>query len=340
MSSKTLYANVPGIDGIISVNVSQSHASATATANVEALELNKEIGDEIEIDLGYTDNHRRVFLGYVKDIQQKTPDGVYQVSAYDKMIRAVDFFVASSDPEKPFKRRDISAEGLIKDVLELSGLTNFQCPVPSEFTLAIGADAEVNLVSAYDYCKSIADIVAWSLFADENGVIWFKNRKPYVMTGTSQQVGDVPDVAYATLTDEQFLEISFGVNERDLRNRVVVYGSEGVHAEASNSQSYDPSDGQMKQILPDGYYKSVVFASPLLTETGVCTKSATYNLAMLNRLGNELQLTIEGWPGLTIRKTLMLNSAVNSIINGHWYVYQLDHSWSRSGYTCNTVLRR
>jgi hypothetical protein len=175
--SKALYADVDGVNSneLINVSIDTNHDSAIAIANIACINHSLDIGDEIEIDLGFTDSHSKVFTGYVKQIDRKVPDNSYTITAHDVMTRAIDFFVASSNPESPFKRRNISAEDLVQDVLELSGLNSFNMQ-PTSFTLAIGTDAEVNLISAYDYCNSIADIVAWHLYADIDGVVNFVNR--------------------------------------------------------------------------------------------------------------------------------------------------------------------
>lgn len=332
-----LFAEITGCSNILSVNINESHASSTAIATFSCINTNLDIGDEISVYLGYVGDYSTVFSGYVKLIERKVPDNIYTITAYDKMIRALDYFIASSNPDSPFTRSNIAAEDLIADVLSLAGLTNFDFD-PSLFTLAIGVPAEVNLVSAYDYSKSVADYVAWNLWADRNGTIHFHNRKPYPMDGTSRQPGDYGDESAATILTTSALDLNHIKSEKNLRNRVVVYGSSGVQAEASNSESYDQLLGDYRQILPNGFYKAIVFSTELITSNGVAQDACDYNLALYNRLTHEVNLTIPGVADRQARTVITLDDDYLGL-DGDWYIYQLEHAWGKSGFTTNMSLR-
>ncbi len=340
-----LYANIDGLTKPVDISVTSNHTAATTMAVIECHSLDKNIGDSIEIDLGYNDDIETVFTGYIKQIEKKVPDNTYIVTAHDVLTRAVDFFVVSSDPESPFKRRNIKAEDLVQDVLELAGLNNFDMKA-SHFTLAIGVDAEVNLVSAYDYAKSIVDLVAYNLWADSAGVVHFANRKPYVMDGDpeeeSEQAGYVQDPpGYETeiITDSKILKYTYNKHERDLRNRIVVYGNENTHKDASKATSYDPISKEYVQVLPSGFYKSVVFASPLLTKGSYMQQACDYNLVMLNRLNYEIGLTIVGDPTCIARRVVEIDSTSMGI-HSDWYIYTSEINWGKGGFTNNLILRK
>lgn len=341
MSKENLYINIPGINNVLSVTISESHSSPTALATIMCEDENVNIGDLLTINLGYLDNYSQIFKGYVRQKECKFPNGLYTITLHDYMCRAIDFFIASDDPNKPFSRKNISAEDLVKDVFALAGLTNFTYEATS-FTLAINVKAEVNLISVYDYCKSIADIVTWTLWADQTGKIHFENRKPYLMTGSSGQIGDTVNeyslVPNITLTDADLLEVNKAKDEANLRNKVVVYGNKDAHATASSSTSYDPEDNTTKQILPSGFYKTVVIASSLIGNTTLCQKTADYNLNLLNRLTFGLNVTAIGNPNIHARDIIKINSSTAGI-NSNWYVYSVEHNWGSNGYTMNLGLR-
>ncbi|MGQ9642797.1 MAG: hypothetical protein ACUVT3_02945 [Ignavibacterium sp.] len=338
-----LYATCTGVTGIKSVNINESHTSPVTTAIVTAVDENLQIGDVADIYLGYTNNYKRVFRGYLKQKELKVPDGLYTLTFQDYMSRAVDFFVASDNPENPFKRRNISAEDLVGDVLALAGLTSYTYD-PTGFTLAINVDAEVNLISAYDYCKSIADIITWTLWADENGTIHFENRKPYIMTGNTGQPGDDFDEREENYTppiiiSDFILDIEKFKDDTNLRNKVVVYGDKNAHATASSSTSYDPDTKTNLQVLPSGFYKTTVIASNLIGGTSLCQKTANYNLDKLNRLSVELRkISIVGNPDIHARMVIRVNKPGFSN-NRNWYVYQVEHNFSSSGYVTNILAR-
>ncbi|KKN52733.1 hypothetical protein LCGC14_0609700 [marine sediment metagenome] len=336
-----LYADITNISQIESVSVSTSHSSSMSSAVINCISHSTSIGDEITIDLGYTTNHAQIFKGYVKQIERVIPSNAYTITAHDVMVRAVDFFVVSTNPEDKFVRRNIQAENLVQDVLQLAGLSSFDLQ-STQFTLAIGADAEVSLVGAYDYCKGLADLLAWHLWADSNGVIHFRNRKPYVMYNTSGQPGygqpgNTPDTSMTTITDAIILNFNYIQTEKDLRNRIVVWGTTDIFAEADRATSYDPADQTYKQVLPSGYYKAVAFVSELIGTTSNAQKAADYNLDLLNRLKYRTTISVEGDPTLIARNVITLDEDLIGI-DKLFYIFMSEHAWNKSGYVCNMEL--
>jgi len=331
--ASSLYADVTGMDNILAVDVNTAHNASTATAQITCEDMNVDLGDLIDVDLGYVGNHQSVFSGYVKQVERKVPEDIYMVTAKDKMVRALDYYFASSNPDTPFSRTNILAEDLVRDVLAVAGLTSFTSD-NTYFTFATGEiNADVNLVSAYDYANGISDLLAYHLYCDYNGTVHFINRKAYPMTGSSGQPGDDNDETQAgdashTFVDGEILSIRYKFDERDLRNRVVVYGSDGIFAEASDSSPY----------LPSGFYKSAVLSSYIIT--GNAQDIADYNLDMLNRLTYEVDLETIGDPSLQARQILRLNQSYITVANVNWYAYAVDHKWSRAGYINSMVLRR
>ena len=67
--------------------------------------------------------------------------------------------------------------------------------------------------------------------------------------------------------------------------------------------------------------------------------SASYNLAMLNRLTESLQVTVIGNPLLLSRYTVDVLDGGSSL-EGEWYLYGVDHSWGSDGYITSLELRR
>jgi len=335
MSRSKLYADVTGVTKPLSINVSTSHGSSTASATIECVEFTGSINDEITIDLGYIDYHQQVFKGYIKQIDQKVKPNVYTITAQDILIRAADYFMVSDNPETPYTWSDISAEDLVADVLDMAGLSGLIVPLPTNFTFGTKQDVEANLLSAYDFIKNIADILAWHLYADVNGDIYFLNRKPYPMLAGSieqNQPGWTVDVPITTpLTVGLILDATFTRSERDLRNRVVVYGTGGIKAVAEEESCF----------LPTGFRKSAVFSgAELVDKQSIADDSAEYNLTLYHRLSKVGSLTVLGDPELIARKTVNLDAlAINAEFTGEWYIFSAEHSWSNAGYTVGLDLR-
>lgn len=338
MTDKILAATVTNTPTPLSINVTQSHDSATAVANVICISTTLDVGDAITINLGYSTGTTKVFQGYVKNVEKKTPDGIYSITAHDVMTRAVDYFIISPTPNAGYTYQNITAENLIASVLGMAGLAGFDFDT-TYFTLGINDSFEVNLVSSYDYSRMISDLIAWMVWADKDGVIHLKNRKPYPMYGTSGQPGDTADSSLMTITDTGIFNITYGFNEKDLRNKVCIYGAENLYKEASSPTSYDPVSGSNRAILPAGYYKAMVLASPLIDSATFAQNACNYNLALYNRISYEVPITVEGNGILEARKCVTINSTKASV-SGLWYIYQCEHSWTNGGFLTNLLLRK
>jgi hypothetical protein len=316
-----LTASISGCSNIISVTVSDSHSAPTATATIQCLTSSLDVGDSISIDLGTSSSHQRVFSGYVKNIQRSQSPTVYEISCANAMVRAIDYFIVSDNPTNPYARQNIPAQTLIQQLMAMAGLTNYTSGTPG-FTFATnGVPLEVNLTSVYDYCKFIADIIAWHIYADDNGQVHFVDRPPFPQGG---------DPSVATCSDSNLTDVSYWRSDRDLRNRVVVYGSEGVQATAKASSPY----------LPGGFYKSIAVAAPtVITSQSMAQSSANYNLAKLNRLTIGGTATILGDPSINCRSCVTVNKS-DIGMSGKFYVYGIEHSWGREGYKTQLDLRQ
>ena len=320
MTSK-LYAEIIGCSNISSISVTDSHSASTSTATVQCETTSLDVGNPISIDLGTVSQHSEVFSGYIKNVQRTESPDQYEISCAGAMIRAVDYFIASDNPDSPYKKTNITAEDVISDLMAMAGLTDYVGGT-SYFTFATkGEGLEVNLVSSYDYSKFIADLIAWHVYADNSGTVHFLKRDPFPMVG---------DVSTATMVNSNIISASYWRSDRDLRNRIVVYGSDEIHATAQESSPY----------LPDGFYKSVAVAAPtVITSQGTAQLSADYNLALLNRLTVGGSLTIIGDPSLTCRSCITVDKD-DIGMSGLFYIYGLEHSWSKEGFQTTVDLRQ
>ncbi len=318
MPRKVLYKDVTGVSNPLTIQLSQSHGNATAVAIVTAEDTSLGIGNAVEIDMGYSGDHQKTFSGYVKIIERNVPDDIYTITMYDEMSRAVDYFIASTNPDAPFSRYRVSAEDFIRDLLALAGVTSYTGDA-SNFIYGWTVAAEINLVGCYEACKQLSDMLAWHLYADENRVAHFLDRKPYVMPG---------DVSIGTYDDTVITDITKTQSDDELRNRVVVYGGAGISAEAKASSPY----------LPAGFYKTSVLSAWFVDRQDMANKAASDNLTKWNRLRSSLNMTIEGDPSLSARDVITVQQ-VDLSINSDWYVYSATHTMGTSGYTIALELR-
>lgn len=335
---RNLYCDVTNttVNSFTTVNVTDNHDAPISTATIETTSTGLTLGDSVEVDMGYSDDHEVIFTGYVKQIEEKfSPDHLYVITAYNNLVRAQDFFIASSTPESALSYQNIAAETLVYNLMVLAGLTSFTYDT-TYFTFGINNAFEINLVSVIDYTRTIADLLTWSIWADSAGTVHFENRKPYVMLDQypeNAQPGwqeDVP-TGFQLNTATNMIDFNLTVSERNLRNKVVVYGKDTIGATASASSPY----------LPVGFYKTAVLAFPqLVDDTELAQSIADYNLDLLNRITYNLSTVIVGDPSLRARTVISCNDSGYPDITGDWYVFSCDHTFSAQGYTTNIEGRR
>jgi hypothetical protein len=334
-----LYANVTGINqsDILDVSVTGSFGSSFSQGKISCINHSLNLGDLVTIDIGYEADHGQTLIGYVKAIDRDVPNNTYVISISDKMTRAVDFLIASTDPTVPYTFSNKLAEDIISDLMVMCGLTSVLTPSgTSYFTLATTEPAEVNLVTVYDYSSSIANILAWNLYSDQNGNIIFMNRKPYVMYGDSGQPGDTDgigdtDIGVTITTggdNKNIISVSHSTSEKDLRNKVLVYGSANIYAEASAVSPY----------LPTGFYKTIVAGLEALDSQDLAQDAANYNLQLYNRLTQSFQVSCLGNYRLFPYKVITLTDSYTGV-NQLAFIYSCQHSWSKDGYVCQMELR-
>jgi hypothetical protein len=324
---KKLYASVTGCSGILGVSVSDSHEMSSATAVITTRTTTLSLGDEVVVNIGYSDNHAQVFVGNVKQLEKSVPDNTYSITLNNVMIRAIDYFIVSSSPDSPMTKQNITAEALIGELMALPGLTNYTHGT-TYFTFGITSSFEINLVSVYDFCRMISDVLTWNLWADSDGQIHFVNRKPYVMDGTSGQPGDVADTPTGYVLTDSELDLAYSNSDKDLRNRVVVYGT-------SNSATAQ----REVAALPDGFFKSAVLVLGMVDDLDLLQDTADYNLDLLCRTTEAIRAQVQGDPSLACRTVITVDSDILGQ-SGNWYVYGCEHKLDNTGYICNLELRR
>lgn len=299
-----IYRSVTNTTGIESIKFQESYQDTSPMLIVEAENTSLTNGDAVTCALGYVGDYNTIFSGYVKEITRSTPPTKYRISAYGVLVRASDYFIAASNPDNPFSRSSIKAEDLVQQLLAMAGINSFGYESPS-FTFL---NVEVNLVSAYEYCNGIANTLAWHLYADKNNKAWFVERWNGLMAG---------DTSTKTMDTTKIIQASRNINTRNLRNRVVVYGRNGIHSVAKTSSPH----------LPAGFYQSVVVSADWITNQTQADLISSKNLSLFNKLGESCQIQMIGDSSYEARQIVTLNySRIGA--SGDWFVESVDHTLS------------
>lgn len=324
---KTLVHTLPSdFSDVNSISVTESYKATMSQAIIGCKKFDGSLGDNISFNIGFSGDSGSVFYGYVRGIETSLPDGTTRVTLEDELSKATEYFMASVDPQDPFSRTSILTEDLVEDILNEAQITNFNANVPLSVTWGTKGEVEFNLVTAWQAASSIVDALAWHMYAGRSSTVYLRNRPPYWVSG------DSADFTW-NLTTDNLLSVSYTRSTDKLRNRIVVYGQEGVSATASDTSPY----------LPGGFYKTGVIATQLIDSSTQAQAAADNNLALMNRLTESVMLEIEGDYEIAPRKFVVLtitDSEIGLALSGNWFIYQVEHSVDKSGYKCNVVLTR
>lgn len=317
MPNRKLYMTATGCSGIISIQTETSHSTISANCSIECTGTNLDLSDEVTIDAGYSDNHGILFHGYVKKIERMTPDKIYKVTVHDPLIRAVDYFIASDDPENPLTYHNILDRDLINAILGEAGLPNVVSPqVSPTFSMGTNPDgAKFNLQSAADVLQFMCSITGRLIYADNAGDIYYVDRKPYVDTG------DTPTLTFIGGNGGNIIDATYEKTNDRIRNVVKVYGKTPLTARASASSPY---------LVVD---QTSVIAHELLDTPEICNATANINLSLLNRLQESYELTLEGDPNIQARKCATITDSFLGVASRPIYLYRVGHNLSEAGYT-------
>ena len=96
---KQIEITATNIDNIIGYSFNGGYDGGAYTATIRCVSHSVDIGSSVIVYAGYTGNTEKVFSGYVKQINYNHPNKVYEIILYDELIKAVDYFIASSTPD-------------------------------------------------------------------------------------------------------------------------------------------------------------------------------------------------------------------------------------------------
>lgn len=313
-----------GISGIKSMTLREDFGQPTVVVEIRCSAHSLELGSIVSsIAMGYTDENAVMMTnGIVKEITQRRPERDYVITVHDALVRAVDYFIASSDPDAPMTSSNESAEALVGRLLTLATIAGYTTEATG-FTFGVVDPVEINLISAWEEIDNINQICGFGTYCDSSGVVKFVRRSPFPETTESAEhvftTGDSGDI----------LTIEYAKSDEKLRNRVVVYGGQGIHAEAASPSDY----------LPSGFQKSMVIAHELIDTQGMADETAALNLTIFNRLTQTVTLKAKGKPTIRVRDIVGFTENFIGVSNQKMFVHAAEHTIDRdSGYTMNLTL--
>ena len=299
------------IDRIVSVEINEAYKQPAARFSMEVENIGSfGINDDITITLGYTGNTVQLFEGFIDTITSTRRPGIFEITGRDIIKFAQEHWIVTTNLDEPWSRSNISAENLVHDLLAEASVTDYSGDA-SGFTFGVSNPAEFQLVSSWDAIERICNILAWRCYA-ENGTVYFQSLLP--------EPSGTPVASLRRGDSGEITQIGHESSTENLRNKVVVFGREGIYAEASEESPY----------LPEGFYKTAVVSSELIDTQSMADQSAIYNLAQYNRLTEIVRLDILGDPSIRARKTVNVREWFTGV-KGDWFVYSCTHRVDENG---------
>jgi len=313
MTQRDLHGTATGCTNLISVSTEASYSAITAGATIECESTTLDLSDAISLDIGYSDSHGVVFSGYVKRIEYTRPDGIIRITANDLLVRAVDYFIASDNPEAPLQYNATSDYDLINGLLSQAGIGPVVSGAPSpSFTFGNNEDgARFNLQSVSDAVQFVCSVTGRVCYV-ESGDIYYVDRKPYWVSGDTVSHTINPSA-------HNVIDISYEKSNASIRNVVKVYGKTPITAKASASSPY---------LVVD---QTSVIAHELIDLPELAQAVADVNLSLMNRLQSIYTITLEGDHTIVPREIVQITESFTGASSELAFAYRVAHQWDAEG---------
>lgn len=220
-----------------------------------------------------------------------TSGGMFESMEYDS-IGALES--AHPDASGAYSSEGVKAEFVVKKLLTLSGLNEYQIEVnDTEFWIGDISPATFHLESVYDACNRIADLIGWNVYATNAGIVRFAKRPR--MQNDAAKIWTYRADGNPWNIDQ----LSYNTSNTDLRNYVEVHGYQGIKVVKRVGSPYIGS-------VP---YKGVLIANDLIDTSGMAQFFAHRVLEDLSRLQETVNMGMDGNPYLFPRFSVFVDSS-------------------------------
>ena len=311
-TNRTLSHTITNGVSAVRVEITADYKELCRRATVETRDVQGlDIGDDIEITIGYVGDTAKLFHGTVKAIEAANLPGIYSMQCLDDLWRAKEFWFVPDDLGDPWSRSNIAAETLVEDILAECGIVDYSADWVPGFTFATGTEpVEIKLVAAADPLNWINEITGGHIWADNTGTAHYDDTQP------------IPGVSTATLTtgnNGQLIFTDYTKSDENLRNKVVVFGAPGISATASAASAH----------LPANFYKTAIISHGMIDTQAMAQDTADLNLTVLNRLTEGVVVECEGDPDIDCQDTVTVTEAWTGVA-GDWFVLAATHTFESS----------
>ena len=117
--------------------------------------------------------------------------------------------------------------------------------------------------------------------------------------------------------------VEYTRSDENLRNKVVVYGRDGIVYTTSASSPW---------VVDPTFYKTAIISYEFIDTQAMAKETGDINLHRLNRLTESCIIETMGDPSIDTRQVASVTDSQCGL-SGNWFMTQCRHSVSKSGYT-------
>ena len=326
-----IYATVNGIP-MKRVEINTNYQTPTARLTFTHpystdLDIGTAVVANIINDRGET-RTTKMFTGRVKSIIRRRPENIYEFMAQDILTYAVEHWFVPTDVSEPsFTRSNINHLRLTMDLLNAAQIPDLDIiddwtPYPT-FQFATGPEpVKVNISSAWDVISGICAVTGMHVYADANNKVH--------LSRIWDEAGAVVSRCLTTGNNGNAKTVEYIRSDENLRNKIEVFGREGIHKTASAVSPY----------VPAGFYKTLIISYEMIDTDDMAQETADINLLRVNKLTESCIVETLGDVSISARNTVsIVDSAAG--ISGNWFVYQTTHRIdAQGGYTVRMTAKR
>jgi hypothetical protein len=292
--------------------------------------LIRDIGDTVTGKIIWSGGEHTIFYGNVKAVTRRRPESVYEYSCQDVMARAVEYYFTPENAlDNAYTAHNISHIALAQAILSKATLTNFQNDWPAynkytqentaTFQFATGEkDVEIKIAAAWDVLSWICEITGSHIYADTTGKVHLG-----LIWDEVAPSGETIYGVFATGASGNMKSVEYTRSDENLRNKVVVYGTNSIVASAQASSPW---------VVDPTFYKTAIISYEFIDTQSMADVTASVNLHRMNKLTESCIIETLGDPSIDTRQVVTITDSKCGL-SGNWFVTQCKHSVSKSGYT-------
>lgn len=256
----------------------------------------------VRVNQGYGTYVVSAFTGYVDSYTYNIPNKTWELKLRDVLKRAEDTWLDDTG----VTYTTAQAETAVADLLSKAGLS--VTAGTTNFTIGDTHPTTFKLCSIIDAVQQIASLIGWKLWAGADGTVYFQYRKPRPNDSS---------VTWIYTYGSNILTRNYEVTDKDLRNKIITLGYNGIRSEVRADSPYASID------------RLACYSSEIIDTQGMSDTMAAWMLSDLNTLTYIYTFECVGNPYVDIGRSVgIVDSDLG--LNTSFFVFSLNSTMDGS----------